>query len=106
MRKLDQRILELQAVIGNPDFDEIIREKLIDVWRDTRNDYDHEHTVWQNEYLKRLNAGLTKAEKTRMEESHRWIMTNDVDEECGKCKLDMNWFYNWPQYCEPEPKTK
>ncbi len=108
MQKLDQRIKELQALINNPEFNEIIREKLTDVWHDTENEAYREMNERQKEYERRLNASLTPEEKKRMDNSHLWrfIDSHSEEEGCAICFIDQFTYWHCPQYCEPKVNSE
>ena len=103
MKKLAQRIRELQALINNPEFNEIIEEKLMDVWHDTVNEESKQYSDSWKEYCRRLNASLSRAEKEKMDDSHMWrVINNEGESDCPICHIDEFSFFQCPQYCEPK----
>ena len=53
MKKQEQLIKELQMLVGNAELNDIIEEKMIDMWRDARRDCDSEWVKRQEDFNKR-----------------------------------------------------
>ena len=105
MKKIEQIIKEIQLHIDNEEFNEMIAEKVWDVWRYTRNKESHEWVERQIAYTKNLKRYLSPEEKKKMEDSHVFQVTNDgyEHEECIRCGMDENRISDWPQYCDNLP---
>lgn len=101
MEKLEQIKLELKALVGNPDLNNVIDEKIDDVWRYTRDESDSKWIERERRYCENLKAQLSTEEKEKMEKSHRWSWSDnsDHDSECIVCHLNEHGMYTKPQYC-------
>lgn len=101
MKKIEQLIKELQMLINKPEMNKIIEEKMMDMWRDARNDATQEYIARQEVYEKNLIANLSEEERQRMAKSHHFTQTSDYgdEEKCYKCDMDTLDFERCPQYC-------
>ena len=107
MKKTDQLIKELQMLINNTELNEIIEEKMMDMWRDANSNATNTYILYQKDFNYRQRSGLTSEEIERMGKSHLWqddeygtcIITN---KDYNECSVDESTFSDCPQYCFPK----
>ncbi len=106
MEKTKQLIKELQVLIDKEEMNEIIKEKMMDMWRDAYSNATKEYVVRINDFNLRQKAGLSKEEEERMNESHFWDTPdeNDCDQSqhCLDCGIDEREMFECPQFCKPK----
>ena len=99
MERVEQLIKELQMLVGNPEMDKIIDEKLWDTWRDAHQKADTRWIERINKMYIRLKAHMPEEEKQRMEKTHFFFAGDEDDPECNYCGISSHEMYDWPQYC-------
>jgi len=105
MDKTQLLIKELQMHVGKEELNSVIEEKMMDVWRVSRQEKEADYVRYSQEFNARQKASLTKEERERMEKSHHWQDTSEFgDTECSFCKIDERAMFNCPQYCIPRCK--
>jgi len=104
MEKLEQIKLELKALVGNHDLNNVIDEKIDDTWQYSQNKLNSEWYAREKKYFENLRQQLSLEEKQRMEKSHVWIQNEDEtqDRECTFCGLDEQGMSLKPRFCNVE----
>lgn len=93
-------IKELQMHINNPELDEVIKDKMTDVWRATLQESDSKWGKRWTEIAKSMEK-LSPEEKERMYESHKWIWSEmENDDKCVKCHEALISYQLMPTYCK------
>lgn len=102
MEKLEQIKRELKALVGNPELDNIIDEKIDDAWQYSQNKLNSEWYERERRYFENLKTQLSLEEARRMQKSHAWIQDQDEsrDRECTFCGLDEQGMSLKPQFCK------
>lgn len=87
-------------LVGNPELNGIVEEKMMDMWRDTLWEVQSEWGERLRKYGQNVRKSLSTEQLTAWENSHVWQGEDETDSTCALCQEDYRFFYGNPYYCD------